>query len=338
MRDWSTYHGGTNEDSFRDMAIDASGNVYVVGSTRSSNAISTPAAYQSVIAGGSDVFVAKYDTDGNRIWSTYFGGTGDDFGQSIDLDINGNIFITGLTFSNDGIATAGTHQTSFNGNGDVFIAKLDNNGFRIWGSYFGGSGFDFANDLEVDIMGNPIIIGWTNSNNNISSPGSFQTTYGAQDDILLAKFSTNGQLLWATYYGDAGFDTGLQVESDGMANIIISGWTSSLVNMTTSGAFQTTYGGNTSDNFIAKFDQAGNRLWATYYGGSGDDYADALLVNAAGDIYLSGSTNSPNNITTAGSFQPLVSTGYDVFFSSLYSQWWENLGHIFWWKWRRHCL
>ena len=317
MRDWSTYHGGTNEDSFRDMAIDASGNVYVVGSTRSSNAISTPAAYQSVIAGGSDVFVAKYDTDGNRIWSTYFGGTGDDFGQSIDLDINGNIFITGLTFSNDGIATAGTHQTSFNGNGDAFIAKLDNNGFRIWGSYFGGSGFDFANDLEVDIMGNPIIIGWTNSNNNISSPGSFQTTYGAQDDILLAKFSTNGQLLWATYYGDAGFDTGLQVESDGMANIIISGWTSSLVNMTTSGAFQTTYGGNTSDNFIAKFDQAGNRLWATYYGGNGDDYADALLVNAAGDIYLSGSTNSPNNIATAGSFQPSVSTGYDVFLARL---------------------
>lgn len=311
--DWATYHGGSNEDGFRDMATDAFGNVYVVGSTRSSNAIGTPASFQSMIAGGSDVYLAKYNTDGNKIWTTYYGGSEDDIGQSIDLDANGNIFITGLSFSTNGIATFGTHQISNNGNGDTFLAKFNNNGFRIWGTYLGGENFDFANDIEIDNSGNPIIIGWTNSTNNISTLGAFQDTYRGQDDILLAKFDTNGLLQWSTYYGDIGFDTGLQVESDVVGNIIISGWTSSPTNIATPGVIQTIYGGSTADVFLAVFNISGNRIWATYFGGSGNDYSDALFVTASGDIYLSGSTDSPNNIATPSAYQPNVVAGYDTF-------------------------
>jgi gliding motility-associated-like protein len=312
-REWSTYHGGSNEDSFRDMAIDASGNVYVVGSTRSTNAIITPPSSQSMIAGGSDAFLAKYDTNGNRIWATYFGGEADDFGQSIDLDVNGNIFITGLTFSSNGIATASTHQSFNSGNGDTFIAKFSNNGAVIWGSYLGGSNFDFANDIEIDVAGNPIIIGWTSSTTGISTGSAFQPNHGGQDDVLFAKFDTNGQLQWATYFGDIGFDTGLQVESDPLGNIVISGWTSSTTNISSAGAHQSNFGGNSADGFLAVFNSNGNRLWATYYGGSGDDYSDALYVTSSGDIYLSGFTNSPNNISSPSAFQPNISTGYDVF-------------------------
>ena len=130
-RAWSTYHGGTDEDSFRDMAIDAAGNVYVIGSTHSPTAIATNGSYQPNPAGESDAFIAKYDRHGIKVWSTYFGGSADDFGQSIDLDAAGNVFITGLTFSTNGIATTGTHQTVNNGNGDTFIAKFTNNGTKI---------------------------------------------------------------------------------------------------------------------------------------------------------------------------------------------------------------
>jgi gliding motility-associated-like protein len=312
-RDWATYHGGSADDSFRDMAIDLAGSIYVIGSSSSTNSISTVGSYQLINAGGSDVFISKYDTDGNKQWSTYFGGTGDDFGQSIDISANGDIFITGLTFSTNGIATSGTHQNINNGGGDAFIAKFNNNGNRIWGSYFGGFSFDFSNDIEVDNAGNPIVIGWTQSSSNIASFGSYQNTYSVQDDVLLAKFNTNGQLQWSTYYGDVGFDTGLQVESDASNNIVISGWSSSLVNIASVGAFQTTYGGNTADCFLAKFDQSGSRLWATYYGGSGDDYSDALVVNDNGDIYMSGSTNSSNNIFSSGAFQASRSAGFDAF-------------------------
>ena len=86
-RAWSTYHGGTDEDSFRDMAIDAAGNVYVIGSTHSPTAIATNGSYQPNPAGESDAFIAKYDRDGIKVWSTYFGGSADDFGQSIDLSL-----------------------------------------------------------------------------------------------------------------------------------------------------------------------------------------------------------------------------------------------------------
>jgi gliding motility-associated-like protein len=324
-REWSTYHGGDNEDSFRDIAIDAVGNVYVVGSTRSSNAIITPPSSQSMIAGGSDVFLAKYDTNGSRIWATYFGGEGDDFGQSIDLDANGNIFITGLTFSNNGIATAGTHQSFNSGNGDTFVAKFTSTGAVVWGSYLGGNGFDFANDIEIDITGNPSIVGWTNSVSNIVTVGAFQNTLRGQDDALVAKFDTNGQLLWATYFGDIGFDTGLQIESDGFGNIIASGWTSSTANIATAGAFQTTYGGSSADGFLVVFNSSGSRNWATYYGGSGDDYGDALFVTIPGDIYLSGFTNSPNNIASPSAYQPNIATGFDSFlarFSSAGTRFW----------------
>ncbi len=313
--EWASYHGGGNEDSFRDMAIDNAGNIYVVGSSRSTTSIASAGSYQPVLAGGSDVFLAKYNSDGMVIWSTYFGGSADDFGQSIDLDQAGNIFITGLTFSNNGIATAGVHQTINRGGGDVFLAKFDNSGSRIWGSYFGGSGFDFANDIEVDVGGNPVFTGWTNSSSGISSPGAFQSSYGGQDDVILAQFNTNGQMQWATYYGDIGFDTGLQVESDGSGAIYMSGWTSSLINIVSPGAYQTVYGGNTADVFLAKFTTSGSRVWSSYFGGTGNDYADALFVTAAGDIYLSGSSNSPNKISTAGSFQPVISLGYDAFLS-----------------------
>ncbi|MBK8625314.1 MAG: SBBP repeat-containing protein [Saprospiraceae bacterium] len=312
-RQWSTYHGGNSDDNFRDMAIDAAGNVFVIGSTLSPNAIATTGSYQPNLAGASDVFVAKYDKDGNKIWSTYFGGSEDDFGQSIDLDAVGNVFITGLTFSTTGIATSGTHQSNNNGNGDTFIAKFSNNGMRIWGSYLGGEKFDYSNDIELDIAGNPIILGWTNSVTNISTTGAFSTTYNGQNDVLLAKFNTNGQLLWSTYFGDVGFDTGLQVESDGLSNIVISGWTSSTVNIVTPGAIQSTYGGNTADVFLAVFSGNGNRLWSTYYGGSGNDYGDALYVNSMGDIYLSGSTSSPNNIATPSALQSNLAVGYDAF-------------------------
>ena len=314
-RAWSTYHGGTDEDSFRDMAIDATGNIYVIGSTHSPTAIATNGSYQPNPAGESDAFIAKYDRDGIKVWSTYFGGSADDFGQSIDLDAAGNVFITGLTFSTNGIATTGTHQTVNNGNGDTFIAKFTNNGTKIWGSYLGGENFDFSNDIEIDIAGNPIIIGWTNSATNISTAGAFQTTFRGPDDVLFAKFNTNGQLLWCTYFGDNGFDTGLQVESDGSGNIVISGWTSSTTNIASPGAIQPIYGGNTADVFLSVFGSNGNRLWSTYYGGSGNDYGDALFVNNTGEIYLSGSTNSPNNIATPTAFQSNVAVGYDAFLS-----------------------
>ena len=310
--DWATYHGGNLNDGLRDMVIDGAGNVYVIGISSSPNAIATAGSYQPVIAGSNDVYMAKYSNTGTKIWATYFGGGGDDIGQSIDLDTQGNIFITGLTLSTNGIANGAVHKTTYSGGGDIFVAKFSNNGNRIWGTYYGGGDFDFANDIEVDNTGNVIITGWTGSNTGIATPGSHQNVYSAQEDAFLTKFTTNGQLAWATYYGNTGFERGLQVESDGTGNIVISGWTSSTNNFTSAGAHQTAYGGATSDAFVGKFTSSGTRLWMTYYGGMIDEYSDALAVTQDGRIYVGGSSNSPNAIATSGSFQSALSGSFDA--------------------------
>lgn len=322
---WATYHGGNQSDAFRDMAIDKSGNIYVIGSTKSSGSISTPGSYQSANAGLTDVFIAKYAGDGKKIWATYYGGTADDIGQSIDLDAQGNIYITGSTFSSNGIATLGTHKSANIGGGDIFVAKFSTNGNRIWGTYYGGDAYDSANDVDVDNAGNVIITGWTYSAGGIATPGAFQTNYSDKEDVILAKFDTNALLIWATYYGNTGFDRGLQVETDGANNIIISGSTSSVSNFSSVGSHQSTYGGSTSDAFIGKFTSAGSRLWMTYYGGSKDEYGDALVVASDGKIFLSGSSNSPNAISTPGSYQNALSGDFDAMLVYL-----DSDGHRIW--------
>jgi gliding motility-associated-like protein len=312
--DWATYHGGTGEDVFRDMTIDKTGHLYVVGSTQSAAGIATAGSFQNTLAGMSDVYVAKYTTDGTLVWSTYFGGQFDDFGQSIALDTQGNIFITGITSSMTGIASPGAFQNSNNGGfADAFVAKFDTDGNRIWSTYFGGNMDERSNSITVDGDGNVTIIGWTNSNSSIASPGAFQTTFQGQEDIYLAQFDNNGLRRWATYYGDTGYDIGLQIDADASNNLVISGWTSSTANFTTAVAFQTVYGGGTADAYIARFSQNGTRLWCTYYGGSFDEYGDALLVAENGDIYLAGPCNSPDALSTPGTHQPVIGGGFDAF-------------------------
>jgi gliding motility-associated-like protein len=312
--EWATYHGGTGEDVFRDMAIDKTGHLYVIGSTQSAAGIATPGSFQNSLAGMSDVYVAKYTTDGALVWSTYFGGQFDDFGQSIALDTQGNIFITGITSSQTGIASPGAFQTTNNGGfADAFVAKFDTDGNRVWSTYFGGNMDERSNSITIDDDGNVTIIGWTNSNSSIASPGAFQTTFQGQEDIYLAQFDNNGLRRWATYYGDIGYDIGLQVDADASNNLVISGWTSSTANFSTAVAFQTVYGGGTADAFIARFSQNGSRLWCSYYGGSFDEYGDALLVAENGDIYLAGPCNSPDAISTAGTHQPVIGGGFDAF-------------------------
>ncbi|MBK8052221.1 MAG: gliding motility-associated C-terminal domain-containing protein [Saprospiraceae bacterium] len=310
---WSTYHGGSGMDAFRDMVIDELGFVYVVGTTSSTSNISTPSAYKTTNSGQNDVYLAKYTTSGQKVWSTYYGGSGDDIGQSIDLDPQGNVVITGLTFSASEISSPGTHKANISASGDIFVAKFTNSGILIWGTYYGGDRFDFANDIAADNNGNVIITGWTESGNGIASTGAYKSIKSDTTDICIAKFSPSGQIIWSTYYGHNGAELGLQVESDAQNNIYFSGWTSSTAQFATVGTHQSIYGGESADAFIGKFNPNGTLLWVTYFGGSGRDYADALFVTPAGDVYAGGYTTSDNNISTPGVHQTTRGGDADVF-------------------------
>ncbi len=309
---WATYHGGTLEDNGRSIITDDSGNVYLSGYTESTSGISS-GGFQNTYGGGShDAFLAKFDSLGNRLWATYYGGTGDDYGLCVTTDNLNNVYLSGQTSSNNGIASGG-FQNTYGNNTDAFLVKFNSSGSRIWATYYGGIGSDYGTMISTDSSANVYLTGNTNSISNIAS-GGFQNFYVGGRDALLVKFDSNGNRIWATYYGGSDDDYGNCITSDVSGNLYLSGYTSSNIGIA-SGGFQNTYGGGTlfGDAYLVKFDSLGNRLWATYYGGTEDDLNWGVSSDVSGNVYLSGYTESASGIA-AGGFQNAFGGGtYDGF-------------------------
>lgn len=296
---WATYYGGTLDDRGNAVAVDALGNVYLCGQTSSTSNISS-GGFQNVYGGGvSDAFLVKFDSLGNRIWSTYYGGASDDKAWDLSCDALGDIHILGTTSSISAIAFIGFQNMFGGGTTDAFLVKFSSLGSRIWATYYGGSGEDQGASVSNDNSGNTYIVGYTDSQASIAS-GGFQTAFGGGlYDAFLVKLDLSGNRLWATYYGNTGEDYGLGVATDSDNNVYLAGDAVGNIGFS-SGGFQNTFGGGASDAFLAKFDSIGNRLCATYYGGTGDDYGVSVCIDNLGNVYLSGSTTSNSGISSNG--------------------------------------
>jgi hypothetical protein len=314
VRQWATYFGGNGNDSGNGITTDSSGNITMIGSTTSTFNIASFMALQGGYGGGSgDAFLARFNTNGVRLSSTYYGGSNNDVGVAITTDANGNTLIIGNTSSTNSIATVGVHQTVLGGgSNDVFIAKFDNGGFRQWATYYGGNGEDIAMDITTDVSGNIIISGRTTSTNDITTSGVHQTLFGGNYDAFIVKFNTNGVRQWATYYGGSAVDDGKGIATDINSNIIITGTTSSANAIATVGSHQPILNG--TDAFIAKFNANGIIQWGTYFGGSATDDGKGIATDASGDIIIIGQTVSTNLIATLGAHQTMHGGGWDDVF------------------------
>jgi len=244
-------------------------------------------------------------------WATYYGGAGDDYGNSCAIDGAGNVYLAGTTTSNAGIASGG-FQNSSGGSFDAFIVKFNSAGGRLWSTFYGGYSDDYGTSCAVDSIGNVYLAGYTYSAGGIAA-GGFQNTPGGILDAFLAKFSANGSRLWGTYYGGSAEDEGTSCCVDRSGNVYLAGYTGSTTGIA-SGGFQNTFGGGYYDAFLAKFNATGNRLWATYYGGASDDLANSCAVDGTGNVFLVGCTNSAAGIALNGMDNTLSPTGfYDAF-------------------------
>lgn len=341
---WATYYGGTNDEMGNSITVDKNGSVFVTGYTTSTDFPSqnTGSFFQGTNAGDADVYILKFDNSGNRLWATYYGGSSGEWGSSITTDNSGNVFISGHAESvNFPVKNAGTFfQGTFSGgSNDAFIMKFDNNGSRLWATYYGGSDFDAGYSITTDNSGNVFVTGYTTSNNfPVQNSGTFfQGVFSGNSDVFLLKFDNDGNRLWATYYGGNSTEYGYSIAIDNSGNLFVTGITQStnfpIQNAST--FFQNTSGGS-SDSFIMKFDNAGNRLWATYYGGSGFEWQntrDNLAITSCGKVYMSFSTNSTalpfqSPCDTGGYFDNTFnggSTYYDIFLV-LFS----NTGNLLW--------
>jgi hypothetical protein len=309
-RIWSTYFGGTAVDYIYGITNDNSNNILITGMTGSSNGISTIGAHQTSrgSANSGDAFLAKYNTNGLLIYSTYYGGSGEEYGIDLAVDSSNNIYLVGSTYSSNNISTINSQQSTYGGNNDGYLVKFNSSGTRLWGTYFGGTNEDRINDIAMDISGNIWLAGYSLST-NFSTTGAFQSSISetTNGDAMLIKFNSNGSLLYATYYGESGYETANDIIIDGNGNPIISGLTNSTNGLSTIGAYQTNYGGGTHDAFITKFNTSGLRIWSTYFGGNNRDIALGLAKDNNNNVYICGNTVSANAISTIGAFQTLFS-------------------------------
>jgi protein involved in ribonucleotide reduction len=277
------------------------GGYIVAGTTRSYGAT------------GIDVYLLKVDGSGNKVWEKTYGGTGDDYGQSVQATKDGGYIVAGYT-------------TSFGaGLADFYLVKVDSSGNKMWEKTYGGAGWDQGNSVQVTSGGGYIIAGHTNS-------------FGAGvNDFYLVKVDRSGNKMWAKTYGGSGSDQGnsVQVTSDG--GYIISGMSTSfgngsgdvyLVKVDRSGnkVWEKTYGGTQWDNswnvqvtkdggyiiagvtesfgdqygdvYLVKTDSSGNKIWEKTYGGTGMDWGYSVHVTSDGGYIITGTISAPGNVDT----------------------------------------
>lgn len=322
-RIWATYYGGSNDDRAYGCAVDASGNIFIAGSTNSISGIASTGSFQSTYGGGSsttsdamgDAFIVKFDAAGNRLWGTYYGGSDLEIGNACALDGTGNIYLTGRTQSSNNIASTGAFQTTMTSGGiSAFLVKFNTGGGRIWGTYYGNVYSEGAGCV-ADAAGNIYLAGHTSSNNNNIASGGFQNTLSGSNDAFLAKFNAAGTRLWGTYYGGTGLDFGFSTTIDNYGFIYLAGQTQSTTGIA-SGGFQNSLSG-IIDGFVAKFDATGNRIWGTYYGGTGFEGIRSCKGDATGSVYLAGFTNSASGVATTGAFQTMPGGGADAFLAKI---------------------
>jgi len=319
---YSTYLGGSGNDGGKGIAVDPAGNVYVTGFTASSNFPTTPGAFQTAFGGGSNAFVAKLNPSGSElIYSTYLGGIGLNAAEALAVDAAGNAYVTGLTASSNFPTTPGAFETTYPAGGvHAFVTKVNPKGSGlVYSTYLGGraANGEVGRGIALDIAGNAYIAGQTDSTTFPTTPGAFQTTYGGgRYDAFLTKVNPAGSgLVYSTYLGGNADDGGKGIAVDPAGNVYVTGFTASSNFPTTPGAFQTTYGGGVRDTFVAKVNPAGSGLvYSTYLGGSGNDggTAASIAVDAAGNAYVTGATDSPN-FPASNAVQGVIGGGSDAF-------------------------
>ncbi len=310
---WSTYFGGEDHDSAYGIARDSDNNIIISGYTMSETGIATGGVWQENNNGGyGDAFVAKFSSDGDFLWGTYLGGSDFDCSNAVTCDNLNNVLIIGYTASADSIATPSSFLTSYQGYGDSFFAKFNSMGQLNWSSYFGFEDYDTGLSISVDSSNNIFLAGQTNSYMNIASEYSFQVEFGGFSDGYLAKFNSNGNQIWSTYYGGELDDVCYSVKVDNLNNILIAGNTNSEIGIASTDAFQNEFAGY-EDGFVAKFNNNGERLWGTYYGGSNYDGIYSVCNNLVDEVLISGFTLSQSNISTPSVHQEnLAGYGYNT--------------------------
>jgi hypothetical protein len=195
---WGTYYGGAAVETASSIKVDqGSDNMYVCGTTLSTDGIATTGAWQTTKSAGNDGFILKMSPTGNPTWATYHGSSGDDQCLALAVGYNGFVYVTGSTTSPDYFSTPGSHQPDApaSATGNAFLSKFNQNGSRVWGTFYGGTGMDYASGIATHSGSNSVfIVGTTESTSGIAKgnivygDAIYQVSYAGSKDIFIARF------------------------------------------------------------------------------------------------------------------------------------------------------
>ncbi len=288
---YSTYLGGHSSDGGEDIAVDSTGNAYVTGWTYSSDFPKVNAKYPT-LWGSMDAFVVKFSTNGSKVlYSTFLGGSNYEIGDGIDVDSDGNAYVTGVTYSSD-FPTVNAKYPMLWGNQDAFVIKFDVTGSKVlYSTYLGGSGVDYGKSIAVDSIGNAYVTGLTSSTDFPKVNAKYSTLRGSED-AFVTKFSANGSTIrYSTYLGGSGNDRGDGIAVDNTGNAYVTGYTHSVDFPTVK--FPTYRDYCADDAFVTKFNTTGSKVvYSTYLGGNSCDQGSGIAVDSIGNVYVTGYTGS----------------------------------------------
>ena len=325
----ATYLGGSRQDSISDVAVDASGNIVVCGATSFSDFPTTIGSYRaSSNSPNGNAFVSKLNASGTALlFSTFLGGSAPGGANALALDSSANVYVTGTTFATDFPFTSGAYSSQLGkfGSPTIFVAKLNAAGNALLFSTSLGQTFvSYPRRIAITTNGESYVAGQTKG--FPVTPGSYSTALdlgtGSNYDVFVAKLSSAGDMLvYGTYLGGSADDYigGLAVDAKGQA--CVAGSTSSSDFPVSAQAFQKTSSVNLSTftGFIVCLNaNATAPVFSTYLGGSGYSGVSVLTLDAAGNLYVSGSTSSADFPTTPGAYSTTVGLG-KIFVSKMNS-------------------
>lgn len=340
---WVKGFGGTRAEYGQAIAVDANGNVFVTGNFAGTADFDPGPGVFNLQSNcpcdvsnppKSDIFLAKYNRDGNLVWAIGIGSGEADLGQAVSVDNAGNVYITGSFWNTaDFDPGPGVHNLTSAGNYDIFLAKYDTDGNFLWANSYGSILADAGYGLKLDGAGNAFLVGsFFGTVDFDPGPGVASYNSNGNSDVFFAKYNASGGLIWAKDIEGTGEQNGRSIDVDQSGNIYVTGTFFGTSDFDPGPGTTTFTGAGSKDPFFAKYTPDGDFLWAKTIGSFGDEEAIKIAADASGNLYASGyfvgtvdfdpgpgttSLTSPSGLfdgfllklNTAGDFQWVIRVG-----------------------------
>lgn len=290
---WAESSGNTSNDQGRSVATDINGNIFMTGYFNGSTITFGDTTLTS--EGNGDIFIVKYDANGNVLWAKSAGGTDYDLSNGITTDASGNVLITG-SFESETMIFETITLTNADNTGiysDIFIAKYDASGNVLWAKRAGETESDVSNGITTDASENVFITGYFHSPAITFGTTTLNNTTPLipYEDIFIVKYDPSGNVLWAKSAGSttssSPSDKGQSITTDASGHVFMTGYfegdTITFDYITLTNTYQ-----NFGDIFIVKFDTNGNVIWAKSAGSISNDLGYSLVADATGNVFISG--------------------------------------------------